>query len=441
MKGATMIRKSAVALALAAAFVQPASAQLSSSSTAALGMGDNYTAAARGFSAISWNPAGLALTGTPSSSFQFLTLRGLAGVDPVTLKDIADYGGEVVPVAVKTDWLSRITAEGSQQGTSGFDGNWLSLQIGHFGLQASTTGRAIANFSPGIARLLMFGNTDASGTPQTIDLSNSSMDVNAYSTLALAYAMPFAMSDGKSRLSVGVTGKYTMGHFMAIGDESTGSANADPTSVSLKFPIVHTPFSDDEGGFDQNSGNGIGLDVGVAFESGKLTVAAAVQNAINSFEWDESKLYYRPGELLFNKDTTTSSFDSEKFSSANGVPAALRSRVADLKFKPVIAAGAAYNMSNKLRVTGDVRLGSADGILVGPKTHAGAGVEYRLLSWLPVRVGGAYLKLDDENTGTQIGGGIGIDLAGFNLAGSLARRSTDLGHDTMLMVTILSRGM
>ncbi len=441
MKGQTMIRKSACALALAAAFAQPAAAQLSSPSTAALGMGDNYTAAARGYSALAWNPANLGLSGNRGSSFQIGTVRGLVGVDPISIADISDYGGRIVPVDVKTEWLRQITEEGSQQGTSGFDSDWLALQVGRFAFQASTTGRAIANFSPGIARLLLFGNTDANGTPQNIDLSNSSMDVNAYTTGALGYAMPFAMNDGKSKLSVGVTAKYTVGHFMAMGDESTGQATANPIAVTLEFPIVHTPFSDDEGGFDAQSGSGFGLDLGAAFESGAWTFGAVAQNLVNTFEWDADKLFFRPGSIVFNKDSTSSSIDSQPYSSSSAVPAALRARVDELKFKPVIAAGAAYQMSTKMRVTGDVRLGSAEGIRTGPKTHAGAGIEYRLLSWLPVRVGAAYLQMDDDDTGSQIGGGLGIDLGGFNVAGSAVRRSTGFGHDTMVMFTLLSRGM
>jgi hypothetical protein len=267
------------------------------------------------------------------------------------------------------------------------------------------------------------------------------MDVNAYSTGAIAYGMPFMMKDGKSRLSVGVTAKYTIGHFMAIGDESTGTASADPLQVSLQFPIVHTPFSDDEGGFDAQSGSGFGLDLGVGYQTTAWTFSAVVQNIMNTFEWDADKLYYRPGELLFNQNETTSSFDSQPLATATGVPTTLRDRVENLKFKPIVAVGTAYQVSEKLRATGDVRLGSAEGIRVGPKTHAGAGLEYRLMSWLPIRVGAAYLQLDDEDTGSQIGGGIGLDLVGFNLAASANRRSTGLGHDTIVMFTVFSRGM
>ena len=63
-------------------------------------------------------------------------------MDPVTLGDLADYQGEVVPDAVKQEWLDRITAEGSEQGSSGFDGSWLTLQADQFAFQLSSTGRA-----------------------------------------------------------------------------------------------------------------------------------------------------------------------------------------------------------------------------------------------------------------------------------------------------------
>jgi hypothetical protein len=252
------------------------------------------------------------------------------------------------------------------------------------------------------------------------------------------------MKDATSRLSVGITGKYTMGHFMAIGNQSTGSAAANPTAVTLHFPVIHTAVSDEEGGFDQNSGNGVGIDIGAAYETGALTISGAVQNVVNSFKWDADKLYFRQGELLLNKDTTSSSFDSQTLASAraaNLVPQSLLDRVDNMKFKPVIALGGGYQVNNRLKADVDARFGSDGGISADPKTHLGAGVEYKLLSFLPVRVGGAILKFNDDSSGSQIGGGIGLNLAGFNLAASAQHRSTDLGHDTIVMLTILSRGM
>lgn len=437
-----MIRWSGCALLLAAVTVTaPAAAQVSSASTAALGMADNYTAAARGYNAVAWNPAGLGLSGNPGASFVFIAPRITAGIGPVTLKDIKDWQDKLVPTDVKTAWLASIKTQGGEQGTGGFDVNYLALSIGRIGFQLSSSGRTIANISPGIAQLILFGNTDASGTPQTISLNNSTTETNVYSTGALSFA-PFVKQMGTSRLSVGLTGKYTIGQLMAIGSQSTGNASVDPLQVTVTFPIVHTPLSDTEGGFSANNGNGFGLDIGAGLETGKLTVGAAIQNVVNSFKWDQSKLFYVPGTATFNQDTSFSNTDSKAYTTAGAaVPAALRTRVDALKFKPVVAAGAQYRVSRKVMATADVRMGSADGIFTGPKSHFGVGAEIRPLGWIPLRVGVASIKLDDNTSGTEIAAGAGLNLIGFNLAASVARRKTDLSTDNIVMLTILSRGM
>ena len=78
-----------------------ASAQMPSASTAALGMGENYTALARGYNAVAWNPALLGLYGNPRTSLTLVPVRIVAGLDPVKLADFADFQNKVVPDAVK----------------------------------------------------------------------------------------------------------------------------------------------------------------------------------------------------------------------------------------------------------------------------------------------------------------------------------------------------
>ena len=55
----------------AASFPRAASGQLPSASTAALATANNYSALARGFTAIALNPAGLAMPGNPGFSLSF----------------------------------------------------------------------------------------------------------------------------------------------------------------------------------------------------------------------------------------------------------------------------------------------------------------------------------------------------------------------------------
>ena len=404
-------------------------------------MGDNYTAAARGYAAVAWNPANLALPGNPGWSLSVAAVRGIAGIDPVTLADLKEYEGELVPSSVRTQWLNAIREEGGEAGSSGFDASWFALQVGRFALQFSSSGRAQTELSPGVAELFLFGNADENGTARDLDLSGSSMDIAAYSTGAASYAYPFVLGDGSTRLAVGITAKYTVGHFMAHGQESTGRATADPLAMQLRFPVVHTQFEDTLGGAEPNNGSGLGLDVGVSVATGAWTFAATVQNLVNSFAWDESLLRFRAGTVLFDSEERDADFESQAWTDATGVPDELRTAIDEQKFKPVLAAGAAGRLTSALRVSADLRLGSDEGIRVGPKAHAGAGLEYRVLPFLPLRAGAAFVQVDSENSGLQLGGGLGIEVGPLNLSAAVAQRSTDLGKDTLFMVSLLAFGM
>jgi hypothetical protein len=433
MKTTTTVAAVAVWLLGAA---PPATAQLASPSTPALGLGDNYTAAARGYSAVAWNPAGLALTGNPAWSLTLVTPRGIAGIGPVTLADLAEWQDAVVPMDVRQRWLADISAAGGQTGTGGFDATWLGLQIGPFALQGSTSARAVSDIAPGFAQLIMFGNADAQGVPQTIGLAGSSLDMNVYSTMGVSYAMPFAVGAPGSLLSVGVTAKYTAGHFMALGDESAGQATASPLALQLSFPLVHSPVGD--GADFGNSGGGFGFDVGVGYELDNMTFGLAVQNLVNTFAWRLDDLTYRPARVSFSQDQEfISDFEEQPVSSA---PAALRGMVDDMTFRPSVAAGAMMRYTPELMITADARFGAAGGMATRATTHLGAGAEYRLLPWLPLRAGAAYLQETAGNSGVQFGGGLGISVGGYNVSASFVRRSMDLGTANVVMFSLLSFG-
>jgi hypothetical protein len=422
----TAARRALPALALFAA-AQGAEAQLPSPSAAALGLGDNYTALARGYSAAAWNPAGLGMPGNPTVSFALMSIRGLAGLDPINLSDLADYQGELVPTTVKEEWLSRITAEGSEQGTAGADVNYLAVNVGRVGLHFATNLRAVGDVGPGVAELVLFGNAGRTGTPTDFTLEGSAFDVVATSTGGLSYAQPL-MRTPSSSLSLGATVKYTMGHLLFTGADAGSQVTADPLAVDLRFPIAQT---DTILMVDHlNNGGGVGVDLGLAWQSGGISAGLAVKNVFNSFEWDESKLFYRPGEALFNADSTGSEFGARPLSAA---PAGLQDRVAGLNFGPEIAAGLAYQMGRRLTLSADVRHRLEESRLGEPTSHVGAGAELRLLRWLPLRVGGAVLP-----GGNLIAGGVGLEFGVANLTASAAQRQTELGTDQMLMFTFSS---
>ncbi len=419
------LRRASSALALTVSAAASVHAQLPSASTGALGMADNFTAVARGYAAVSWNPAMLGMAGNPGASLALLPVRGIAGLDPVSLKDLDSYEGRFVPDAVREQWLQNIEREGNEQGTGGGDATFIAAQIGRLGVQLGSTLRVVGNLSPGAAELLLFGNAGRTGEPRAFNLQGSNIKSHAVSTLAMSYGLPIARS-ATGQTALGITAKYTVGHVLLMGEDQGSTITADP-SLDVKFPVVGTSTDD----FDANSGHGFGLDVGVATRRGPLTVAATVRNIINTFEWDESKLRFRQGLAQFDGTDNTSDFDEKDFAQA---PADLRQLVADAKFQPVISAGAAYEASTRITLSADFRTRAGETTIEDePKLHAGVGAELRFIPLLPVRIGAAAIT-----DGYQVGGGLGLNLGPLNLAASVVSRNTGLGGDLLTMFTLIS---
>src|SRR5690606_13398448 len=110
-----------------------AGAQLPNPSAVALGMGENHAALARGYSAISTNPAGLGAPGGPGSSFALLSVRGIGGIGPVGLDELDTYEGGIVPESVRREWWNWIVEEGSQSGSAGAELTFLAAHVGRIG--------------------------------------------------------------------------------------------------------------------------------------------------------------------------------------------------------------------------------------------------------------------------------------------------------------------
>lgn len=428
------ISRTALMLVLLAASAAPTSAQLPSASTGALGMGGNFTAAARGFGAVAWNPALLASSRNEMASMTLLTTMGGAGIGPIELSDIADYSDRLVPEPVKQEWLDRVPVGGAERGTVNADLTWGAAQIGHFGLQVSSSVRTIADLSRDVLQLILFGNIDENGNPASLDFAGSSLDLAAYTTFAGGYAHPFEILPGM-RLLVGATAKYTVGHVVITGDDSRGTATG--TGFNVAFPIVNSVIDPDS--FTLNNGGGFGFDVGAALEMGPWTFAAAIENVVSTFEWDMDDLRFRPLTLEAVEARLVADTEERPFDAA---PESLREHVEELGFKRSVSLGAAYRPSSMLLLSADLRHGSNDGIVTDATSHLGAGVEYRPIPWLPLRAGAAAIQFGEDNAGYQVGGGIGVNLGGWNLSASALQRDTELyGGETMFMATIFATGL
>jgi len=200
----------------------------------------------------------------------------------------------------------------------------------------------------------------------------------------------------------------------------------------VRFPLVYTQ-ADSGASAALNNGSGYGVDLGAAWRSGRLTVGGALQNVVNTFKWDTAGFKAKSGTADFDGTTNTTNFDDQPYASA---PQSLRQAVADDKFHPTLALGAAFRVNRMLLVSGDMRQQVSDkGIKLGERTQVGVGAELRLIPFIPLRAG-----VTQFSDGTAVSGGAGISVLGVEVgvAASLRTYSNGGGKDAGLMLGVLS---
>jgi hypothetical protein len=399
---------------------QPSSGQLPGASPATLGTANNYMVLARGFAAVGLNPANLGSPQAPGFTLAIFPTTVSQSLDPLTLSDLKDYEGVVVPAAVREDWLQKISAAGGQTGRGTLEITEFSFSWTNFGAQLSTIASGYTDLNEAAAELLFFGNAGRTGEPGDFDLQGSGLTSFAVTTLGVSAGFPLArrwVPGVQQGLSIGATLKQSWGHALVFAEDSGTLARSDPLEIEMDFPVVQ-PDGDWR---EWSRGSGIGLDVGLAWERGPWAAAAVVQNLVNTFEWDLAKLVYRPGEAVFNDDTNESDFDKRPVTEA---PASVQGKVKALEFRPVIALGGAYDALENLTLTAEFRQRSGEGLVTGPKTHLGVGMEYLPSPTVPVRAGLAFVT-----GGFQMAGGLGLALGPLHLglAASYQKGDVDEG--------------
>lgn len=263
----------------------------------------------------------------------------------------------------------------------------------------------------------MFGNAGRTGAPSNLSLNGSTMHMGAFTTAAASYGI------GAGGFALGVTGKYIIGNAMTIAQDQGSSASA--TGLTLDFPSVYA-WPDSSGII---AGKGMGLDAGLAWSHKRFSIGAAVQNVMNTFAWDSTKLRSRSAMAIFNASTDTADFADHPYTTA---PAAIRTLVANDKFKPIITAGLAYELADGLTFSADMRQRADDGIVIGPKTQVAGGLELRVPN-LALRAGGAYVT-----DGWAASGGFSLSFSQMDLGVGASVRRVNGTFEPGITLNILS---
>jgi hypothetical protein len=402
-----------IALALALPLV--ASAQLSNASTAATGLGGAFTARAQGYNAVYWNPANLAMPGNPGFSLTIGALDGNAGMHPIGLNDFAPFSGKHIPAATRDEWLTRIAADGKQNGGSQGGVTELGFNIGSLGFQVSTGVIANTDLTPDAAEALFFGNQgrDSTHAAKSLDIANSNFNAAAYTTGAIAYGLRLPMIP-LSDFAIGVTGKYIYGHGVVASNAATSSTYPD---VTVSFPYVYPDSTKVKKG--EAIGSGLGLDLGASWKIPGFRFGVSAQNVVNTFKWDTTAMFANGASFHF--DSASTSTDTQATDQPYGTaPTVIRDKIASLKFKPALAAGVSFDWLPRITVSADVRQQVGGGMSVGPESMAAAGAEFRWIPLIPLR-GGVQMMTG----GFGVSGGFGLHVAGFEagIAGYVRKRN------------------
>ena len=418
-----MSKQTAAAMTLALAsgalvFPLAASGQVTAASPSALSTANNYSALARGFTAIALNPAGLALPGNPGFSLTLIPAEAKVGLSAMSLGDIAQYDGVTIPDAVKREWLQTVIEDDGFELRGGASVAGLALSIGPVGFQIATVGDTRSSLSPDAFELLMFGNAGLTGTARDMSLAGSSTSWGA-TTGALAFAIPLPSVQNGS-FAVGATLKYTVGHIgvTALLDSSS-VVMANPFSFDISVPVI-SPANYDYAGLE-NNGTGLGMDLGVAWEGETWVFSAALQNVFNTFEWELDGYEYRLGQITLDGTSVTSDFGAVPAT----VPApALLSDLLDQRFKFAINMGVAYRQSEKLALMADFRHDTGERLVVGKRSRIGLGAELKLLSFLPLRGGVSFVS----GGAVQLAAGLGLELGPVKLSGGYLTEKGSAGE-------------
>jgi hypothetical protein len=287
------------------------------------------------------------------------------------------------------------------------------------GLQLSSVARGVLALNPDAAELLLYGNAGRTGEPRDFQLEGSRLDGFAISTIALSYGFR-----ATPRLSLGVTGKYSVGHGLAVGRDLGSTLTADPVSVELAFPAILN--SSEDAGFDM--GSGIGLDLGAIWEADGFRVGATIQNVLSTFQWSLDRFSYIPGTMFFEQGSSADDFEEQP---AEAAPRNMRDAVEDLTPGPVFSVGAELTDIPDWRIMADIRTRTSGRLALGPDFHAGVGAEFQGLSFLPLRGHAAVVS-----GGVQLGGGLSVIVGPLHLSGAAAVRTGDVANATLVGVTV-----
>ncbi len=404
-------------------------AQLPNPSTRALGMGEAYTSMARGYESVFWNPAMLATEGNPDFSISLPHADLEFDSNIYSFSDFRRYANHYLSSADKQTLMNKLAPDSSLTVSTKFNASLFGFSAGNFAFEIGTSGQGDLSVNSDAMQLLLYGNAGQTGPGQFFTANGSKGHAWAATTAAASFALPFYLQ--KNVLSVGITGKYTIGHFIGSAEDLGSRINANPSfSATEEAQTVYTSYGGNctsinflkGGNCGGKAGAGIGADLGAVLQmpDKEVTISAVIVNAINSMRWDKNRLIYERTDCETARnssgDFVKTCTDSTKLTTQSAINADSQARdfqsylMENSGFSRLIRLGFAVKKGN-LSIGNAMQLRLSNGLDEQPAALISAGLEYNILGFLPIRVGSSW----DFNNRKTISVGAGLQVKGVSI--------------------------
>lgn len=372
-------------------FSGPAAQSASQSSARSMAMAGAFTGLAEGVEAARYNPANLGLGKGIGLDIEIIGAGVRLDNNAFTLDDYNKYTGALLSTSDKRYLLGQIPQEGLDLNAD-VAASALSVAKGRFALTFTGIGSADVSLSRDIFDLILNGNTFA----DSIDISGSFSEVISYASMGLSYGFNL-YKHRESQLSGGVTVNYLRGIGVQRVVELRGIATTFATGFAGDGELVAQTAT---------GGSGYGIDLGLAFQLNQdYRIGARVSNILSNISWNQGA---KEHGYLFTLDTltignsSTDAFVSTEYTNdLSGFSTSL---------PPLLNLGIA-NISGKFVWGFDWEQGFRRKFGVSTKPRIGAGAEYTLAGFLPLRAG--YSVGGNRNASLSLGSG--LKFGGFHI--------------------------
>ena len=410
-----------LALPLIGLLAPEAGAQLADPSARSLGLSGAYTARARGYEAVFWNPANLGLPGHAGWSVGLPAVNAFIANNSLSYGDISGLYGEFLDDQRKSEILEDIR-RGDPDRMLEIDGDasahWIGFSIWRFAVAGGSIATGTAELSADAVELILFGNVGEDGLGKDFALEGSNALGWSVSAVGASYAQPFtipALDHLGMHFSVGATAKYLVAHGLGRVTDQGSLFTLDPLAVDVSAEAIYSS--------DAISGSGWSVDLALAMKSQSVTAGLTVRNLAGDIAWDED--VFELTVVTASADFSSSTSSDTTFSFDELSPedqARVRAFLDEASLPTRIRLGGKFDLGSKFSVSADYEETVGGTLRAGWDRLIATGAELALVPNIPLRIG-----LGTNFEDIAYAGGLGIyggpvhfDIAARRQGGGLA---------------------